>query len=175
MYVNCAYQASSCTVPPALLLQTSQALREVQQLPRPWAAMAVLMEMLMLRHRFFLNRFWLNIRRLRKLPLLNRAGEENKMENLWAEVKTRRYLTNYSQGQNRHFFLKSNLMYCQLKKVWKVRNKLKTPVVLRRPQLLSGNLPLLHHRVLQGLQRGSALARPSLQAAGKYLPPLLPH
>lgn len=86
--------------------QTSQALREVQQLPRPWALMAVLMELLMLRHCFFLKRFWLNVRRLRKLPLPNRAGEENKMENLWAEIKTRRSLTNYSHGQNRLFFNK---------------------------------------------------------------------
>jgi len=65
--------------------QTSQALREVQQLPRPWAVVAVLIEMLMLRHWFFLKRFWLNVRGLRNLPLLNRAGKKkttHKMEKL---------------------------------------------------------------------------------------------
>lgn len=50
-----AHQASSCAShrPPGL-----------QQLPGPWAGVALLREMLM--HQFFLKRFWLHGRKLKK-------------------------------------------------------------------------------------------------------------
>lgn len=59
--------------------------------------------MLMRRHWCFLKRYWLNVRRLQKLPLLNRTGEENKIENLWDEIKTGRSAPSYRLRQNRLF------------------------------------------------------------------------